>query len=306
MDRLRTLVQLLPWLMRHPDGVPVQEVCSRFGLTEDELEQTLDDGLMVGVAPFSPLDYLDCQIIDGTVHAIPYEGLDVPLQPSVTEAAAAYQAADMVLPLLADHREALEGAKQALHAFLTKRGVDPDALQADLDLPGASMVPQLRAAAADGVQVRVVYRKPGDQERDRTLDPYGVFVQDRAWYLDAFDHLTGERRTFRLDRIREVERLDEKASQAPMRTGFNIEPSQAAQRIVLACRPESAWIADSLHVAACEAKEDGSLRIELNADETDWLVPILVNAGPGVQILEPETLRDRVVAVLRATLSNYR
>jgi hypothetical protein len=91
MDRIKTLVQLLPWLVRHKGGVPVEEVCARFGLTEAELEETLDEGLMVGVAPFSPLDYLDCQIIDGMVHAMPYEGLDAPLQPSLSEAAAAYQ-----------------------------------------------------------------------------------------------------------------------------------------------------------------------------------------------------------------------
>jgi predicted DNA-binding transcriptional regulator YafY len=90
-----------------------------------------------------------------------------------------------------------------------------------------------------------------------------------------------------------------------MRTGFSIEPTDSAQRIVLICQSDSSWITDSLQVEASQELSDGSVRIQIRADQTDWLVPILVNGGDGVRIEEPADLRDRVIEVLRATLANY-
>ena len=58
---------------------------------------------------------------------------------------------------------------------------------------------------AEGIrrQRRVVFRyaSPGREPRERAVDPYGLAVIGRRWYLAALDHGNGEARVFRVDRI---------------------------------------------------------------------------------------------------------
>lgn len=306
IEDLEVLARLLPWVMRVREGVSVSEVCERFGLDPDRLERLLDEGLMIGVAPFSPNEYLDCQIIEGRVVAQPYAGLDAPPRPTVAEAARAYQAADAVLRILDDeHAVALAGARDALSSFLIDAGLEPSALQADLALPGSDQVPELRRAAADEIRVRITHRKPGADEVTRLVDPYGVFVQDRAWYLDAFDHHSDERRTFRVDRIRTVTRTQEPASRAAMRTRLQVEPSEDAISITLRVEPPARWLAEQISSEDREELSDGSLRLRLRTDDVAWMVPLVCSAGPAVRIEEGEELRIAVRGALEAARSYY-
>ncbi len=57
-------------------------------------------------------------------------------------------------------------------------------------------------------QIRVGYRSEAGWESTLDLDPWAVVVRHGRWYLLCRDHRNGERRAYRIDRIREVEVLD--------------------------------------------------------------------------------------------------
>jgi predicted DNA-binding transcriptional regulator YafY len=63
-------------------------------------------------------------------------------------------------------------------------------------MPSLPGLPLLRDAIARRAAVEFVYR-----DVDRTVEPYGLLLQNGFWYLVAFDRTRGERRTFRVDRI---------------------------------------------------------------------------------------------------------
>src|ERR671916_1894489 len=65
-DRLRRLLAVVPWVVA-ADGPPVEEVCERFGLTEDELLAELDTVFLCGVHPFTPDALIDVDIEGGRV-----------------------------------------------------------------------------------------------------------------------------------------------------------------------------------------------------------------------------------------------
>ncbi len=71
--------------------------------------------------------------------------------------------------------------------------VDPDA------------VLQLAEAIQAGQRVTLHYTSPSSGNTVRSIDPYGL-VRLEHWYLAAHCHLRGGLRTFRLDRIRRLER----------------------------------------------------------------------------------------------------
>ncbi|HOT23298.1 MAG TPA: WYL domain-containing protein, partial [Thermoleophilia bacterium] len=69
--------------------------------------------------------------------------------------------------------------------------------------PGAAVLPKLQAAIAERKTVVFRYYAIGrDEERERTVDPYGLQLVGDEWYLIGFCHLRQAVRTFRLSRIR--------------------------------------------------------------------------------------------------------
>jgi predicted DNA-binding transcriptional regulator YafY len=70
----------------------------------------------------------------------------------------------------------------------------------------------LAAAVRAGHRVRIEHRRPDARTLVREVDPYGLVVHGRNWYLVGHDHLRGEVRTFRLDRITGVAELAERCA----------------------------------------------------------------------------------------------
>ncbi|CAN5850793.1 YafY family protein [soil metagenome] len=79
--------------------------------------------------------------------------------------------------------------------------VVPPQRGADVD---PSVLADLGAAAGLRRRVRFVHRSAGGNDRQRSVDPYGVVFHAGRWYLVGHDHLRADLRTFRLDRLRDV------------------------------------------------------------------------------------------------------
>jgi predicted DNA-binding transcriptional regulator YafY len=71
--------------------------------------------------------------------------------------------------------------------------------------PAADLVAEvaltLAAAARARRRVRIEHTRPGGEATTREVDPYGLVVHHRRWYLVGHDHRRHGIRTFRVDRI---------------------------------------------------------------------------------------------------------
>ena len=114
-------------------------------------------------------------------------------------------------------------------------------------------------AIADSRVLRLDYYKENeDQFTTRRVEPYQLLNGQEGWYVHCWDLDRDATRSFRLDRIREAEILDEEFEQGP-----GIEPDvQGRPRTgeVPASRPERVWIAPE---RARWAKEDRGVVVEL-------------------------------------------
>ncbi|MEH1013386.1 YafY family protein [Micromonospora sp. CPCC 206060] len=70
-----------------------------------------------------------------------------------------------------------------------------------VDRPATGILLALGAATRARHRVTIGYRSSGGTPTRRTVDPYGLVFHAGRWYLTGHDHLRGELRTFRLDRI---------------------------------------------------------------------------------------------------------
>ena len=135
------------------------------------------------------------------------------------------EALGLALGLLAARGLGLSGAAPAVEGALAKLervmpgplGDRVRALQETVSIAvarsGASASSEallaLAAAADERRRVRLVYRTEWSGETEREVDPYGVAHREGRWYAAGHCHLRGGLRLFRVDRVVQVEVLDD-------------------------------------------------------------------------------------------------
>lgn len=150
------------------------------------------------------------------------------------------------------------------------------------------------------------YRAQGTgQIAMRTLEPHSVVFRG-AWYVKGFDRDRGEMRSFKLDRIESEVKVA--AGDAP-----DFDPPAASSgppaaqdgaedaRATIAVDPAFAWwVGQRAGAAAGAPMADGRIPITLPVADEDRLVAWVAGLGSTAELLETETLRERIVDHLRA------
>jgi proteasome accessory factor C len=285
-DRLRRLLSLLPWVAAH-HGPTVEEVCARFELDPDELLSDVALVSLVGVPPYSPGDLFDVVVEEGRVwvHLSPSFDRSLRLTPEEALALVAAGASLLAVPG-ADASGPLARGLDKLAATL---GVDPeDAFDIDLGRAAASVLAAVQQATDEHRRLRLrYYTHSRDQHTEREVDPYRVHAEQGRWYLAGFDHLRGEQRLFRVDRVLDAEVLDETfepPDDLPEPELF--EAGADDPRIVLDLAPEASWVVESYAVDAVETTGAGRLRVTLPVSGRSWLERLLLQLGPRAQVVE--------------------
>jgi predicted DNA-binding transcriptional regulator YafY len=199
---------------------------------------------------------------------------------------------DRVLPETL--RDRLRAAQETLQLGLG----DPDHERGHAD---GETVLTLSAAARNGVRLRFRYRSSRGEESERFLDPYGIAFHNGRWYVAGWDHLREAMRTFRLDRILDIEPTRE-SFEAP--EGFDLMdeiqrsmasvPYRWSAEVRLEISMEEARRLVNPSVGAVEAM-DGGVRLRIGADDLDWIVRRLSLLGVAFTVLDPPELRDAVL-----------
>jgi proteasome accessory factor B len=196
---------------------------------------------------------------------------------------------------------------------LTADGGTPDtselpAIEPRLSGGEAAFAPLIAAVDA-GRPVTFAYRGQRDTDpRPRHLEPWGVVSLRGRWYVVGHDRDRAEERVFRLSRIEGEVRQDGPAGsfQVPpdvdLRAhvdGFAATRPTATAR--LRVRPEAGY---GLRRRAVSARplDDGDDELLVEYADTRALAEEVAGYGPSVVALEPPTLRQAVVELLRAVL----
>ncbi|MFT4604096.1 MAG: putative DNA-binding transcriptional regulator YafY [Rhodothermales bacterium] len=142
----------------------------------------------------------------------------------------------------------------------------------------------------------------------RTVDPLGLVYYVDHWNLIAFDHLRGEVRNFRLDRIETMHVLSE-GFQRP--EGFDLVRHleargvrQATGEIVLRFSAEVYRRAKQGIPARLDAEvaEEGSTTVTFRFDNLEYVAAWLLRFGTEVEIMEPKGLKTALRKMAQAVV----
>jgi predicted DNA-binding transcriptional regulator YafY len=285
-DRLRRLLSLLPWVAAH-NGPTVEDLCARFELTPDDLLSDVALVTMVGVPPYSPGDLFDVVVEEGRVwvHLSPSFDRSLRLTPEEALALVAAGASLLAVP----GAEETGPLARGLAKLAMTLGIDQeDAFDIDLGRAAASVLAAVQQGTEEHRRLRVrYYTHSRDQHTEREVDPYRVHAEQGRWYMAGFDHLRGEVRLFRVDRILDATVLDDTfdpPTDLPATELF--EAGAGDPRVVLDLAPEAGWVVESYAVEETEPTASGRLRVTLPVSGRSWLERLLLQLGPRARVVE--------------------
>ena len=142
------------------------------------------------------------------------------------------------------------------------------------------------------------YRARGSGVTERLFDPYGVVRREGYWYAVGHDHLRGQVRLFRLDRVLEAEPLGETFGLPPEYDG-----PEAVLR-VLADMPGDRWTVEVLLEAAPEEARGqlpalgvtlegapGGSVLRCSTSDLDWMARVLAGLDCPFVVRRPAELK---------------
>lgn len=306
--RIQRLLALLQWVAQHPEGVLVDDVCRRFDMRPEEVTRDVELAIMIGG---DTLDYSEMPVegyFDGPRLHVHLNGLDAPMRLTPAEGLAVLAAAGALVGSEPDRASPLWRALVKLGGVL---GIDPtEVIDVDIEPDGGAYGRTLGDAITAQRRVRLRYWSYGrDDVQDREVDPWALFNAEGQWYLTGRAVEVDDVRNFRLDRIQELQVLDQPAEPAPKdpRRGFAI--TDDASRVVLDLPAEARWVAESFPVVGAEAGDDGRLVVTLVATETSWLERLLLRVGPEARVIAPRPPAgepDVLASAAQRVLGRYR
>jgi predicted DNA-binding transcriptional regulator YafY len=168
------------------------------------------------------------------------------------------------------------------------------------DAPG-SAAPALQAlsAAAHAQQtVQLHYADRDGAATERAVDVYGVAWRGGAWYAVGHCHLRGGLRSFRLDRVQQVEPLPRSFGRPP---GFDVLgwlgrsiatlPRAHRVEVLLQATPAQAQALLPPYLGELLPQAGGTL-LHAEADDLDWIARELSRLPCAFTVLAPQALLD--------------
>ncbi|MEU5975407.1 WYL domain-containing protein [Streptomyces sp. NPDC047315] len=294
IDQTRRMLSLVTYLRERP-GARVGDVARAFGISEDELISDLDLLPMCGTS-FRGGDLLDIDTDGDRIWWHNPDDVAEPLRLAADEATALLVAARAVamLPGLRERdREALLRATAKLETAAGEAAGASARLSVTFESEGGVFAAVDRALTEKRRLWLRYYSPARDELTEREVDPIRLFAVGHT-YLEGWCRLSEARRTFRLDRVAEIQLLDDPA--APPEIELRdlseglVQPSVDDPQVVVEVGPGGRWVAEYYPHDSAEELPDGGLRITLRTPSPASLRRLALRLGRDGRITEPAEL----------------
>ncbi|WP_162942434.1 helix-turn-helix transcriptional regulator [Desertimonas flava] len=307
-QRLRRLLVMLPWLMERRE-VPLAEVARTFKMPPEEVATELELAAMCGVPPFVD-EMIDVFIDDEMVYVGVPRLFTKPLRLTAPEGFALLTSgrAAMQLPG-ADPGSPLGRGLAKLAAVL---GEPEDGAALVVELAPTPLVDEFVEATRRVERLRMRYFTASrDEVTEREFTPRRVFHERGDWFVAGDDHLSGEYRTFRVDRVEAIEHtgevddpIDADAADHPA-TSVSWSADGSLPRVTIRLQPAARWAVEQYPVVSVVDAGDGAVDATFVVLSEVWLERLLLRVGTGAEVLEPAKWRSVAREAATRLLAKY-
>ena len=302
VSRLSRILALIPYVLDR-SSADVSEIIDRFGYTQDQLTRDLNTIFVCGLPGYGPGDLMEAYLDEDEVVIDAADFFAKAPRLTPTEALGLL-AAGMTVIGSGEASPALESAVRKL-----TKAVIPDAdtaLTVDV-LDESKHVGGLRDAAAGEKVVRIVYRSVGKEATTaREIEPWSVFTTLGRWYVFGHCRLVDGPRTFRVDRIKELEPTGERF-QRPTdipEHGVGYSPSADDVVCVIDLQPAARWVLEYYPVEVVKESAKKT-RIRFHSPDAEVPARLLLRLGQDATLVEGPLVADRMREIGRKLLTRY-
>ncbi|MCP4433774.1 MAG: WYL domain-containing protein [Gammaproteobacteria bacterium] len=162
----------------------------------------------------------------------------------------------------------------------------------------------------------VYYSRQADSESNRDISPQRLIYYRDNWYLDSWCHWRQGLRSFALDAVQSIQLLDQTAIDIEqeqlsiqLESGYGIFSGSETSQAVLRFSPILArWVSREQWHPQQQGRYDEQGYYILSipySDDTELIMDILKH-GSDVEVLQPEPLRNAIIARIDAMKMCYR
>jgi proteasome accessory factor C len=318
--KIRRLLYVVPYVAKHPDGVPVDQLAALLKIDREEMLADLDLLTQVGPPDGDPGEYLLVTVENGRVFVDLAHRLTRPLRLTAAEGCSLLLGIRALRESgIAPFDAAMQSAEKKLLTALGRDANEAETLAvgtvvAEPDRVVAEHLRRLVTAARKRNTVDIEYATASRHAAERrAVDPYGIVHHAGEWYLVGHCHKRGDVRTFRIDRIASL-REPSGAPRFAAPEGFDLEayrrerlyvPSADAITVrvhldpLAVTRVGAAWPEGEVTPA-----DDGSAEILMDCEGLEWVTGWVLQFGRHAWITGPEearaAMRDRLTRLTLA------
>ena len=162
------------------------------------------------------------------------------------------------------------------------------------------------------------YSGDGRFER-RTVHPWKLIYKGQAWYLQGWCTLRKAERFFKLTRIRNLDMTGRAANiikitakeyehlhnKAASKENFNYHPELLTIKAKV-YQQKISYLLDTFICSQVISHKDGSVTATFTVPQDDWVYELLLSFGPNMKIISPKLVREKVVALTKRVLAEYK
>ena len=306
--RLSRLLVILPWLMERRE-VRLDDVASTFSMSRDEVVRELELAAMCGLPPF--VDELIDVYIDGETVVVGVPRLFTrPLRLTAPEGFALLAAGRAAMQLPGADTDSPLG--RGLAKLAAALGEEPDDAALAVDLAPTEMVDLFVAATRRVERMRIRYWTASrDEVTEREITPRRVFHERGDWYVSADDHRSGERRTFRVDRVERADPtgvFDDPSDDSPSpdpASSVAWSADGSLPRVTLRLGPAARWVIEQYPVDSVVERARGHVDATFAVTSERWLERLLLRAGVHAEVISPPEYARLGVEAAERVLARY-
>lgn len=310
-EQVNRLLALVPYLLARPNADLVQ-TAAVFAISPAQLVADLKVLWYCGLPDGLPGDLIEVDLdsLDqGTLRLSNADYLTRPLRFTPDEVLSLVIAVQAVQDLAGE--DLAEAAASALAKLTDAAG---QALPAPVSLATSTGSAVMRQALSEAINQHLVVGLVYDgSARGRTtepkVEPARLSMRDGYAYLDAWSLERSDWRTYRLDRIVQVEPTTQPAEDRGDPPGFAtgwLDSRDGVAEVSLLLAPQSGWIAEYIPIREMQRLPGGDLRVRLAVADPAWLRGLLLRLGSGVLEVDPPQAADSARQAARDALEHYR
>lgn len=172
----------------------------------------------------------------------------------------------------------------------------------------APKIALVQDAIAERKRITFHYYAPGG-ESIRQVEPYYLVFKWSSWYVWGWCLARKDFRLFKLNRLDRLKIMEEDFAPrpVPMPDLSNERIFPANIRVKVAFESDAKWrLVEDFGPECFVEQEDGRLLFQMDYTDEESLVGWLLTFGARAEVLEPETIREKLLKTVEGVISVYR